>query len=132
LLIGVDLHKPSDRLNAAYNDASGVTADFNLNLLQRLNRELDADFDRGTFRHNAFYNEQAQRIEMHLVSKKAQRVSCNGSHIELGAGESIHTENSYKYTIEGFASLAGFAGLALRQSWLDPERLFSVHYLSAA
>ncbi|RLQ22627.1 L-histidine N(alpha)-methyltransferase [Seongchinamella sediminis] len=132
ILIGVDLHKSSGRLNAAYNDASGVTAEFNLNLLRRLNRELDADFDPRAFNHRAFYNEEDQRIEMHLVSNKAQRVRCNGSYIDLGEGESIHTENSYKYTIESFASLAGLAGLALRQSWLDPERLFSVHYLSAA
>ena len=132
LLIGVDLHKPSDRLNAAYNDASGVTADFNLNLLARLNRELDADFDRNAFTHKAFYNEQAQRIEMHLISEADQRVRCNGSYIELDKGETIHTENSYKYTIEGFSALANSAGLTLCQSWLDPEKLFSVHYLSAA
>ena len=132
LLIGVDLHKSSERLNAAYNDAEGVTADFNLNLLTRLNRELGADFDHDNFDHSAFYNKQDQRIEMHLVSRKAQRVCCDGSDIELAAGETIHTENSYKYTVEGFAALAGLAGLALRQSWVDPQRLFSVHYLSAA
>lgn len=132
MLVGVDLHKSTDRLQAAYNDAAGVTADFNLNLLARLNRELDAEFDPGAFSHRAFYNEADQRIEMHLVSNRDQRVRCNGSYIELGEGESIHTENSYKYTIEGFASLAGIAGLALRQSWLDPDRLFSVHYLSTA
>lgn len=132
IVVGVDLHKSRERLNSAYNDTSGVTADFNLNLLTRLNRELDAAFDRNNFSHCAFYNEKVQRIEMHLVSKKDQRVRCNGSYIELSAGETIHTENSYKYTIEGFAALAGLAGLALRQSWLDPDRLFSVHYLSAA
>lgn len=132
LLIGVDLHKSSERLNAAYNDTRGVTADFNLNLLTRLNKELDADFDQDAFMHNAYYNEELQRIEMHLVSKSAQSVRCNGSYIQLAEGETIHTENSYKYTVEGFADLAASAGLTLRQSWLDSQRLFSVHYLSTA
>jgi dimethylhistidine N-methyltransferase len=132
LLIGVDLHKSSERLHAAYNDASGVTARFNLNLLSRLNDLLDADFDQALFRHKAHYNTREQRIEMHLVSEQAHSVRCNGGHIDFTAGETIHTENSYKYTADGFATLAASAGLALEESWFDDERLFSVHYLSAA
>lgn len=131
-LIGVDLHKSSDRLNAAYNDASGLTAEFNLNVLGRINSELDAEFDETLFNHKAFYNKAQQRIEMHLVSRQAQSVKCNGSHIEFEEGETIHTENSYKYTVEGFAQLAAAAGLTLKQTWLDEERLFSVHYLGLA
>ena len=132
LLIGVDLHKSSQRLTSAYNDASGVTAQFNLNVLNRLNDLLDAEFDPEQFSHRAFYNTEAKRIEMHLVSESDQSVRCNGNHIDFGHGETIHTENSYKYTVEGFAELAASAGLSLRQSWFDDERLFSVHYLEAA
>ena len=131
LLLGVDLHKSSERLHAAYNDASGVTARFNLNVLKRLNELLDAEFDQDLFSHRAFYNTDEQRIEMHLVSKRAHSVKCNGSHIDFESGESIHTENSYKYTAQRFAELAASAGLAVEQSWFDAERLFSVHYLSA-
>jgi dimethylhistidine N-methyltransferase len=132
LLIGVDLHKSSQRLHAAYNDASGVTARFNLNVLNRLNAVLDADFDENLFSHCAFYNTAERRIEMHLVSERAQTVRCSDSEIEFERGESIHTENSYKYTVEGFTELAISAGLSLEESWYDPERLFSVHYLGAA
>ena len=131
-LIGVDLHKSSARLNAAYNDEAGITADFNRNVLARVNVLLDAEFDPAWFQHHAFYDSQKQRIEMHLVSERTHTVRCNGSHIEFGEGETIHTENSYKYTLEGFAELAARAGLALDHSWLDDEQLFSVHYLSAA
>jgi len=130
-LVGVDLHKSSDRLNAAYNDADGVTAEFNLNVLERVNELMDAEFDPRFFRHLAFYNRERQRIEMHLVSERAQSVRCNGSHIAFTEGESIHTESSYKYSVEGFAKLAARAGLALERSWLDEDELFSVHYLSA-
>jgi dimethylhistidine N-methyltransferase len=130
-LVGVDLHKSSERLNAAYNDAEGVTAEFNLNVLERVNDLLDAEFDPENFRHLAFYNREQQRIEMHLVSERAQSVRCNGSYIAFTEGESIHTESSYKYTVEGFARLAARAGLALQRSWLDEDELFSVHYLSA-
>ena len=112
--------------------ASGVTASFNLNMLNHLNDVLDAEFDTGTFSHRAFYDTERQRIEMHLVSDLAQTVRCNGSQIQFQAGESIHTENSYKYTMEGFAALAESAGLVLRQSWFDQEQLFSVHYLEMA
>ncbi|MCB1678905.1 MAG: L-histidine N(alpha)-methyltransferase [Halioglobus sp.] len=130
-LIGVDLHKDSACLTAAYNDAQGVTARFNLNVLLRLNRILEADFEPAQFRHRAFYNTDRQRIEMHLVSQCEQSVGCNGSRLRLRQGESIHTENSYKYTVQGFAALAAAAGLALERSWLDDEALFSVHYLRA-
>ena len=128
-LMGVDLHKSSERLNAAYNDAAGVTAQFNLNVLGRVNELLDAEFDPAAFRHHAFYDSQKQRIEMHLISECAQTVPCNGTPIDFAQGESIHTENSYKYTLEGFAELADSAGLSVEQSWLDDEQLFSVHYL---
>ncbi len=132
LLIGVDLHKSSQRLHAAYNDTSGVTARFNLNVLSRLNEILDAEFDEGRFSHKAWYNEAEKRIEMHLVSDSVQAVRCNGQYIEFDAGETIHTENSYKYTVEGFAELAAEAGMSMQASWLDQQQLFSVHYLSAA
>jgi len=131
MLVGVDLHKSSERLNAAYNDSSGVTARFNLNVLKRFNELLDADFNEDLFTHQAFYDTQKRRIEMHLVSKQSQTVKCNGSQIEFESGESIHTENSYKYTVKGFSKLAASAGLALEKSWFDEERLFSVHYLAA-
>jgi L-histidine Nalpha-methyltransferase len=132
VLIGVDLHKSSSRLTAAYNDAQGVTAEFNRNVLTSINGLLDADFNPATFAHHAFYNSEQRRIEMHLVSEMAQTVRCNGSHIEFDEGETIHTESSYKYTLAGFTKLAAGAGLSLEQSWLDDEELFSVHYLSAA
>ena len=132
LLIGVDLHKSSQRLHKAYNDASGVTAQFNLNILNRLNEVLDAEFDPALFSHRAFYNTEQRRIEMHLVSERDHSVRCNGSEIDFAEGETIHTENSYKYTVEGFAGLAASAGLSLQESWFDEGKLFSVHYLEAA
>jgi uncharacterized SAM-dependent methyltransferase len=91
---------------------------------------LDAEFDERAFDHRAFYNEALRRIEMHLVSPAAQRVRCNGSHIAFAAGETIHTESSYKYTLEGFAELADSAGLSVQKTWLDDEALFSLHYLT--
>lgn len=130
LLIGVDLKKDTARLDAAYNDARGVTAGFNLNLLARVNRELGADFDLSAFRHRAFYDEAAGRIEMHLVSVKAQAVTINGRAIRFREGETIHTENSYKYSVREFQELAGAAGLAPVECWTDAEQLFSVHYLA--
>ncbi|GMG86755.1 L-histidine N(alpha)-methyltransferase [Biformimicrobium ophioploci] len=132
LLIGVDLHKSEARLNAAYNDGAGVTARFNLNVLNHVNQLLDAEFDEAQFSHRAFYNRDHRRIEMHLVSEQAQSVRCGGEDIAFASGETIHTENSYKYTVKDFAELAGTAGLTLAQSWLDPDRLFSVHYLESA
>jgi len=130
LLIGVDLKKDPARLNSAYNDRRGVTAAFNLNLLARINRELGADFVLRAFRHQAFYNEPRGRIEMHLLSLKDQRVSVGGRVIRFRAGESIHTENSCKYSVRGFRTLARDAGFEPVECWTDPEKLFSVHYLS--
>ena len=131
-LMGVDLHKSSERLNAAYNDSAGVTAQFNLNILRRVNELLDAEFEPDSFRHHAFYDGEKQRIEMHLISERAQTVLCNGTPIDFAQGESIHTENSYKYTLQGFTELAQSAGLCIEHSWLDDEELFSVHYLKPA
>jgi dimethylhistidine N-methyltransferase len=129
MVLGVDLHKSTARLNAAYNDSAGVTAQFNLNLLEHLNRVLDAEFDPQTFRHHAFYSTQQQRIEMHLVSRRAQQIACGGDVLDFVQDETIHTENSYKYTVPGFTELAAQAGLRVAKTWLDDEQLFSVHYL---
>ncbi|HET8608446.1 MAG TPA: L-histidine N(alpha)-methyltransferase [Burkholderiales bacterium] len=129
MLVGVDLKKDEGLLNAAYNDSRGVTAAFNLNLLARINRELDADFDLDAFRHRAFYNADAGRVEMHLVSLKAQRVTIGGQSFEFGDGETIHTENSCKYTVDEFRNLARSAGFEPRQVWTDANDWFSVHYL---
>ncbi|MBD3813316.1 MAG: L-histidine N(alpha)-methyltransferase, partial [Betaproteobacteria bacterium] len=129
LLIGVDLKKAPSRLHAAYNDSEGVTAQFNLNLLTRINRELDADFDLAAFRHEAFYNAQLGRIEMHLVATAPQRVRIDGCCFEFQAGESIHTENSYKFSVEEFQTLAAQAGMASLRVWQDDDALFSVHCL---
>ncbi len=131
LLIGVDLKKDPAVLHAAYNDAHGVTAAFNLNLLARINRELGADFDLQAFRHSAFYNERRGRIEMHLESVRAQTVIVDGQRFRFTAGERIHTENSYKYDLGEFRDLARSAGFEPVQAWTDPDRLFSVHYLTA-
>jgi len=130
LLIGVDLKKETARLDAAYNDARGVTAEFNLNLLARINRELGAAFDLSAFRHFAFYNDALGRIEMHLVSTKAQVVTIGGGVFRFRADETIHTENSYKYSIAEFQELGSSAGLTPVECWIDAERLFAVHYLS--
>ena len=130
LLVGVDLKKDPERLNAAYNDAQGITAAFNLNLLARVNRELDADFDLDAFTHHAFYNEALGRIEMHLISRGAQRVRIDGERFDFLPGQGIHTESSYKYHIEEFQALAREAGFAPVRVWTDAERLFSVHYFN--
>ena len=132
ILIGVDLHKSEQVLNAAYNDASGVTARFNLNILNALNNMLDGDFREQAFSHRAFYNSELKRIEMHLVSKESQVVALNGSSIRFDKGETLHTENSYKYTLEDFSRLSEAAGLVLEKSWLDANELFSIHYLTVA
>lgn len=131
LLIGVDLVKDPARLHAAYNDAQGVTAAFNLNLLRRANAELDADFDLDGFAHSAFYNAPRQRIEMHLVSRRAQAVSLHGERFGFEEGETIHTEYSHKFTVDGLRALAVKAGFRPLAVWTDPERLFSVHWLGA-
>lgn len=129
LIVGVDLEKDRARLEAAYDDAAGVTAQFNLNLLARMNRELGADFDLRRFRHRAFYNPALHRIEMHLVSTVAQQVRFGGTTIGFAAEETIHTENSYKYSLERFGSLAASAGWRSERVWTDEEKLFSVHAL---
>ena len=126
LLIGADLVKDEARLTAAYDDVQGVTAAFNRNVLARLNRELGADFDPDGFAHRARYDRAAQRVEMHLVSRRAQRVAINGTEIAFAADESIHTESAYKYTPEGFRELAEAAGFRPWREWLDPEGLFAV------
>ena len=131
-LVGVDTHKSTDRLNAAYNDSQGVTAKFNLNVLRRLNEVMDAEFEEDSFRHHAFYNTEVRRIEMHLVSERKQSVRCNGGTVEFALGETLHTESSYKYTAQSFAALVEAAGLKLAQSWMDADELFSVHYLERA
>jgi dimethylhistidine N-methyltransferase len=129
LLIGVDLKKDAARLDAAYNDARGVTAAFNLNLLARINRELGADFDLAAFRHRAFYDQARGRVEMHLESQKAQAVTVGGRSVQFRKGETIHTENSYKYSVREFQDLARTARLAPVECWTDADRLFAVHYL---
>lgn len=131
MIIGVDLKKDANVLHAAYNDAKGVTAAFNLNLLARINRELGGDFDLRQFAHYAFYNPLAGRIEMHLVAREAQTVSIGDYRFSFERGESIHTENSYKYTVREFAALAERAGFRATKLWRDPKSLFSVHGLIA-
>jgi dimethylhistidine N-methyltransferase len=132
LIIGVDLIKDAKILNAAYDDAAGVTAKFNLNLLARINRELGADFDLSAFSHEAFYNAERRRIEMHLASCRRQKVRVAGRAIDFRAGETIHTENSYKYTIESFGALARGAGWTQAAVWTDDKGYFSVQALVMA
>ena len=129
LLVGADLQKERAVLEAAYNDSRGVTADFNMNLLRRINRELGANFELDAFAHHAPYVETLGRIEMHLVSRKTQDVSIARRRFRFEPGETIHTENSHKYTVEGFQALAREAGFAPRDVWLDRARLFSLHFL---
>ncbi|MFN3751499.1 MAG: L-histidine N(alpha)-methyltransferase [Thiobacillus sp.] len=117
LLIGFDLKKDPLQLHAAYNDAAGVTAAFNLNLLARLNRELDADFDLGRFRHYAFYHPVKGRIEMHLVSLAEQHVHVGGERFHFALGETLHTEHSYKFRRDEFSALAKYAGWQLANTW---------------
>ncbi len=130
-VIGVDLKKDHTILNAAYNDASGVTAQFNLNLLRRMNRELDAVIDEDAFEHQAFYNADAGRIEMHLKSQRQQVITIGDRRFSFEADETIHTENSYKYRVEEFSALARKAGFQTRRVWTDENNLFSVHFLEA-
>ena len=125
-LIGFDLVKPEDVLVPAYDDTAGVTAAFNLNLLTRINRELDGSFDLDTFAHEARWNEDADRIEMHLVSQADQTVRVNGDRFEFKKGETIHTENSRKFRMENFAELAASAGWSLKQTWHDEKGYFAV------
>lgn len=130
LLVGADLEKPLDILLAAYNDAAGVTAAFNLNMLVRVNRELSGTFDIGAFEHSAIYNEEKGRIEMHLLSVAAQKATVAGHSFSFRAGETIHTENSHKYSLSGFRWLAARGGWETAKSWADKNRLFSMHLLT--
>ena len=132
MLVGVDLRKDPNVLHAAYNDSRKVTAAFNLNLLARINGELGADFDLRRFSHYAFYNAAAGRIEMHLVSLARQSVRVAGHRFRFDRGESIHTENSYKYSVEGFRALAARAGYAGKKVWTDRRALFALHGLAAS
>ncbi len=131
LLLGADLVKEPSILHAAYSDAQGVTAAFNLNLLARANRELGTGFLLDQFAHSAFYNAPLQRIEMHLVSRCRQTVELGGRSYEFEEGETLHTENSYKFTIDGLQALAARAGFRPGPVWMDEARLFSVHWLHA-
>jgi dimethylhistidine N-methyltransferase len=126
LLIGIDLVKDVKQLEAAYNDAEGVTAEFNLNLLQRLNRELGADFELDRFEHRAVFDRRRQRIEMHLVSTEEQRVRVDGRAFELESGETICTEHSYKFTVSGFGERAAQSGWRLESAWTDDDDLFAI------
>ena len=129
LLIGIDLEKSEGILEAAYNDELGITADFNLNVLRRINGELDGNFELDEFAHRAFYNPSAARVEMHLVSLSDQSVLIGQEQFEFGQGESIRTEYSHKYTTQRFETLAASAGFELRRCWTDESKLFAVLYL---
>ncbi|HEY2801960.1 MAG TPA: L-histidine N(alpha)-methyltransferase [Chthoniobacterales bacterium] len=130
LIIGVDLQKSADVLEAAYNDSARVTAAFNLNLLVRANRELDADFDLEQWRHRAVYNEECSRIEMHLISVTEQVVHLGGRQFHFEPNDRIITEFSYKHTVEGFSALAASAGFQLARVWSDPQKLFAVFHFT--
>jgi dimethylhistidine N-methyltransferase len=132
MVVGVDLEKDERVLYDAYNDSAGVTARFNLNVLHRINRELGGDFDVGAFIHRAIYNRDRHRIEMHLISKKALTAQVLGKQFSFRPGESIHTENSYKYSIDRFMMLARSSGWKPLESWTDAAGMFSVHALVAS
>lgn len=131
ILIGVDLVKPAARLIAAYDDAAGITAAFNRNLLERLRRELDAEIDAEAFSHEARWDDTLERIEMHLVARYRTRIAIDGHRFEFEAGDSIHTESSHKYSVDSFRKLAAGAGLRSEKVWFDPDGLFSMHWLVA-
>jgi dimethylhistidine N-methyltransferase len=131
-IVGADLKKDIGTLIRAYDDSAGVTAAFNLNLLARINRELGANFDPGGFAHLAVYNEEAGRIEMHLRALRQQAVTVAGRHFTFRNGETIHTENSHKYSVDGFHALARSAGWEPQAIWTGRDALFSVHYLVPA
>jgi dimethylhistidine N-methyltransferase len=132
LLIGVDLQKDQNVIEAAYNDSAGVTAQFNLNLLAHINREVGADFDLSQWRHRAIYNSEAGRIEMYLISTTDQTVHIGDREFRFRAGEKILTEHSYKHTPEGFIALARQAGFDFVKLWTDDARLFGVFYFSCS
>ncbi|NNL62481.1 MAG: L-histidine N(alpha)-methyltransferase, partial [Woeseiaceae bacterium] len=128
LLIGIDLQKAPAVINAAYNDAAGVTARFNLNILSHLNHAFGADFDVDAFEHRANYDEEEGRVAIELVSDRDQVVSIGGEVIDIASGEAILTEYSHKYTLDGFAAMANDAGFVMGKAWTDPERRFGVLY----
>lgn len=131
MILGIDLEKNERILHAAYNDAAGVTGRFNMNVLARINAELGGNFDLEGFTHRAIYNRERHRIEMHLISRKAQTVRVMGRSFNFRTGESIHTESSYKYSLERFTALAQGAGWTPKASWTDADQMFSVHALVA-
>ncbi len=128
-IVGVDLKKDPAVLHAAYNDTKGVTAAFNLNLLERINRELEAELDPTAFDHIATYNRDHGRVEMHLVSKTDQKIKVGDEEFRLNSEETIHTENSHKYEVEEFQQLATAAGFNPVKAWTDASLWFSIHYL---
>ncbi len=132
IVIGADLIKPAEILNAAYNDEAEVTAKFNLNLLARINRELGGNFNLATFEHHAFYNRERHRVEMHLASLTRQKVRVAGECFEFRAGETIHTENSYKYSPESLAALARGVGWQPAGVWTDARKYFSIQAFTLA
>ncbi len=132
ILIGVDLMKPEAKLLAAYDDADGITAQFNLNLLVRMKNELEAEVELDDFRHEARFNRDQKRIEMHLVAARPTAIEVGGQRFDFAAGDSIHTESSYKYSVNDFRKLAANAGLASRHVWKDSSGLFSMHWLEQA
>jgi len=132
ILIGVDLKKDAALIDAAYNDSAGVTAEFTLNMLARLNREIGSDFELAAFAHRARYNPMAGRVETHIVSRRAQQVAIGRNTVRFGADEAIQVEYSCKYSLADFAALADKAGLTVQQVWTDPQQMFSVQYLVRA
>jgi uncharacterized SAM-dependent methyltransferase len=130
--MGVDLKKDPRRLHAAYNDSAGVTAEFTLNLLRRMNRELEANFDLAGFAHEAFYNAAEGRIEIYFRSLRPQTVTVAGRSFTFSEGERVHTEYSYKYDDAGIDMLARSGGFSIEHTWSDPDRLFAVTYLESA
>jgi L-histidine N-alpha-methyltransferase len=132
VLIGIDLHKDPSILERAYDDSAGVTAEFNINALRHVNRELGADFDLDAFDHMAVWVEDESRIEMHLVSKKEQVVHLGNEKVRIERGEHLRTEYCHKYTLESFSELAATAGLAVKRVWMDPNKQFSVQLLEPA
>ncbi len=133
LILGADLKKDRKILEPAYDDALGITAAFNLNLLARVNRELDGDFDLRSFKHHAFYNEEIGRVEIHIECTRSQLVKLRGIDLEVqfNSGERIHTENSYKYDLSGIAQLAAETGFRCSRTWLDSDEHFSSNLLLA-
>jgi dimethylhistidine N-methyltransferase len=131
MIVGVDLEKDERVLHEAYNDAAGVTGQFNLNVLARINRELGGNLDLAGFEHSAIYNRKRHRIEMHLISRRPQTIRVLDHTATFKTGETIHTESSYKYSIERFTALALTSGWSPRASWTDPDGMFSVHALVA-